>query len=115
MGDGDLREQIARLEADIEKLGEIVERCRKLIVISKAAIAVGGALILAMMVRFIGSDPILVIGAITSVIGGIVVFGSNTSTRRETEAAMKSAEAARDALIDEIDPRVVGNGNNYES
>jgi hypothetical protein len=40
---GDLREQILHIEAHIEELTDAVERCRKIILISKAA---GGILIL---------------------------------------------------------------------
>src|SRR5439155_4425677 len=45
--DGDLHEQILHTEAHIEELTDIIERCRKIILISKAAIAAGGTLILA--------------------------------------------------------------------
>jgi hypothetical protein len=41
------------------------------------------------------------------VIGGIVVFGSNTSTSKQTAVAIKSAEARWAELIDEINPRVI--------
>jgi hypothetical protein len=47
------------------------------------------------------------IGAIAVVIGGTVVFGSNTSTAKQTAAAVKIAEALRAELIDKIDLRVV--------
>jgi hypothetical protein len=42
MADGDLHDQILRLEADIEELTEVIERCGKVILISKVAIAAGG-------------------------------------------------------------------------
>ena len=35
MVDGDLRDQIARLEADIEHFAERLERCRKAMLLSK--------------------------------------------------------------------------------
>jgi hypothetical protein len=108
MDDGDLHEQISRLEAHIEELVEAMERCRKIILMSKAAMAVGGILILALTVRAITFDPVAMIGAITFIIGVVVVFGSNTSTRKQIEAAMKSAEADRAELISKIDLRVVG-------
>jgi hypothetical protein len=77
--DGDLQEQILHLEAQIEELADVIERCRKIILISKAAIAAGGTLILAIIIGAVGFDPTIMIGAIAAVIGGIVVFGSNTS------------------------------------
>ncbi|SRR6266571_6183143 len=108
MDDGDLREQISRLEAHIEELADVAERCRKIMLISRAAIAVGGMLILATALRAISFDPMAMIGAIAAIIGGTVVFGSNASTRKQTEAAARSAEAVRVELIGQIDLRVVG-------
>jgi len=78
--DGDLHEQILHIEAHIEELTDIMERCRKIVLISKVAIAAGGILILATIIGAVGFDPTVLIGAIAAVIGGTVVFGSNTST-----------------------------------
>ncbi len=104
----DLSEQISRLEARIEELAETIERCRKIILVSRAAIAVGGLLILAIMLGAIRFDPMAVIGAITAVIGGTVLLGSNTSTSQETTATLRAAEAQRAELISKIELRVVG-------
>ena len=110
MDDSDLREQILSLEAQIEELAETIESCRKIIVISKAVIAVGGMLIVTVTLGVVRFDPAVMIGAIAAVIGGTVVFGSNTSTSKQTTAAMKAAEARRAELISRIDLRVVGSG-----
>jgi hypothetical protein len=110
-GDGDLREQILQLEADLEDLTDAVDRCRKFILISKAIIAAGATLILAIALGGVGFDPAVLIGSIAAVIGGTVVFGSNTSTLKQTAAATKAAEAHRAELISRIDLRVVGEGN----
>ena len=48
------------------------------------------------------------IGAIAAVIGGTIVFGSNTSTLKQTTTAMKVADAHRAELISRMDLRVVG-------
>jgi hypothetical protein len=112
--DGDLHEQILHIEAHIEELTDIIERCRKIILISKAAIAAGGILILAIVVGALGFDPTILIGAIAAVIGGTVVFGSNTSTLKQTSADMKAAEAHRTELISRMDLKVVGDGK-FES
>jgi hypothetical protein len=40
-------------------------------------------------------DPMAMIGAISAVIGGTVVFGSNTSTLKQAAVAIKTAEALR--------------------
>jgi UPF0716 family protein affecting phage T7 exclusion len=102
------------IEAHIEELTDIIERCRKIILISKAAIAAGGILILAIVVGALGFDPTILIGAIAAVIGGTVVFGSNTSTLKQTSADMKAAEAHRTELISRMDLKVVGDGK-FES
>jgi UPF0716 family protein affecting phage T7 exclusion len=112
--DGDLHEEILHIEAHIEELTDIIERCRKIILFSKAAIAAGGILILAIVVGALGFDPTILIGAIAAVIGGTVVFGSNTSTLKQTSADMKAAEAHRTELISRMDLKVVGDGK-FES
>jgi hypothetical protein len=67
--DGELHEQILHIEAHIEELTDIIERCRKIILISKVAVAAGGILILATVVGAVGFDPTVLIGAIAAVIG----------------------------------------------
>ena len=106
-GDGDLHEQILHTEAHIEELTDIIERCRKIILISKAAIAAGGILILAIIIGAVGSDPTILIGSLAAVIGGTVVFGSNGSTLKQTMTDMRAAEAYRSELIDRMDLRIV--------
>jgi hypothetical protein len=110
-GDNELREQILQVEADLEELTDAVDRCRKIILISKAGITVGGSLILATILGSIGLDPTVLIGSIAAVIGGTVVFGSNTSTLKQSTAAIEAAEAHRAELISRIDLRVVGGGS----
>jgi hypothetical protein len=108
MNDGNLREQISRLEERIEELADIIERCRKLMLFSKAAIAIGGLLIVAIMFGAIRFDPAAMIGAMAAVIGGTVLLGTNSSTSQQTMAALKAAEEQRAELIGRIDLRVVG-------
>jgi UPF0716 family protein affecting phage T7 exclusion len=108
--DGDLHEQILHIEAHIDELTDIIERCRKIILFSKVAVAAGGILILATISGAVGFDPTVLIGAIAAVIGGTVVFGSNMSTLKQTMADMKAAEAHRTELISRMDLKVVGDG-----
>jgi hypothetical protein len=105
--DGNLREEIVRLEADIEKLAETIESCRKLILIAKGAMAVAAILIVAALLGTITLDPALLIGAFGVILGGVVVFGSNTSTLEQAMAATKAAELRRSELIGQIDLRIV--------
>jgi hypothetical protein len=63
---------------------------------------------LALTLGEIRFDPVAMIGAITVVIGGTVIFGSNTSTSKQTAVAIKAAEGLRAELIGKINLRVVG-------
>jgi hypothetical protein len=101
-------DEISRIEARLEELAEVSERCRKIILVSKVTIAGGVSLLLVMVVGLFGSNPVAAIGSIAVVLGGIVSFGSNVSTLRQTTAAMSAAEVRRSDLISRIDLRVVG-------
>ena len=107
----DPREEIVRLEADIEQFAETIESCRKLILISKAAMGVAAILISAALLGAITLDPAVLIGAFGVVLGGVVVFGSNTSTLEQAKAATKAAELRRSGLIGQIDLQLVSGRN----
>jgi hypothetical protein len=101
-------DEISRIEAQLEELAEVSERCRKIILVSKAAIAGGVALLLFMVLGLFGPNQVAAVGSIAVVLGGIVSLGSNVSTLRQTMAAMSAAEVLRSDLISRIDLRVVG-------
>jgi hypothetical protein len=108
MDEDDPTDEISRIEARLDELAEVSERCRKIILVSKAAIAGGFALLLVTMLGLFGPNQVAAIGSIAMVIGAIVSLGSNVSTLRETTAAISAAEALRSDLIGRIDLRVVG-------
>lgn len=108
MDDDNPSGEISRIEARLEELAEVSERCRKIILVSKTAIAGGVALLLVMMLGLFGSNQVAAIGSIAAVLGGIVSLGSNVSTLRQTMAAISAAEVLRSDLIGRIDLRVVG-------
>jgi len=102
MSEMDPHDEIARLEAEIEALAESAERCRKIILFSKAAIALGVLLMLVVVLAPIRLDPTVLVVGIAATIGGIVGLGSNTRTLQQLATAMQSAEALRAELIDGI-------------
>ncbi len=106
----DPTDEITQIEARLEALAESAERCRKIIMVSKAAIAAGGILLLVMLLGLFGSGPAAALGSIAAILGGIVSLGSNTSTLQQTMAAISAAEAHRSELIGRIDLRLVTDG-----
>jgi len=104
----DPTDDISLIEERLERLAEIAERCRKIILFSKAAIAGGAALLLVMILGLFGSSQVAALGSIAAVLGGIVSLGSNVSTLRQTTDAISAAEMLRSDLIGRIDLRVVG-------
>jgi hypothetical protein len=108
LAEDDPTDEISLIEERLEALAETAERCRKIILVSKAVIAGGGALLLVMVLGLFGSNQAAALGSIAAVLGGIVSLGSNVSTLRQTTDAIGAAEALRADLISRIDLRVVG-------
>ena len=104
----DPTDEISRIEARLEELAAVAEQCRKIILVSKAAIAGGAVMLLVMLLGLFGSSPVAALGSIAAVLGGIVSLGSNVSTLRQTMDAISDAEGLRSDLISGIDLRVVG-------
>jgi hypothetical protein len=107
----DARDEIARLEAQIKQLAEAIENCRKIDLASKIAVGLGGILLLAIAVGVIRFDPTAFIAAVAALLGGTVLYGSNSSTSREKTAALRAAEAKRAALIGQIDLTLVADAD----
>lgn len=103
-------DDVSRIEARLEELAEVSERCRKIILASKAAIASGIAIPLVMMLGLFGPSQMAAIGSIAMILGGIVSLGSNVSTLRQTTDAIHAAEQLRANLINGLDLRLVGDG-----
>jgi len=100
-------DEISDIEARIEALAETAERCRKIILASRIAIGSGAALLLVVTLGLFGAGQVAALGSIALVLGGIVSLGSNISTLRQTDAAIRAAEAFRLELIGRIDLRLV--------
>lgn len=105
--DSAVHDQIDRLEQEIERLSDSLERCRKVALAARIAIAAGGVVMAALLFGLIRADALaLMIGAIL-LLGGIVLYGSNSSTARQTAEKIERAERARAGLIGEIDLTLV--------
>ncbi|MFB9263330.1 hypothetical protein ACFFWD_09135 [Bradyrhizobium erythrophlei] len=107
MTEDDAADEISDIEERIKELAESAERCRRIILGSKAAIVGGFALLLITLFGLFGAGQVAALGSIALVLGGIVSLGSNVSTLRQTEAAISAAEMRRSELIGRIDLRVV--------
>jgi hypothetical protein len=108
MNDGAVRDHIAQLEARIEALNEAIERCRKISMGSKLAIAGGALWFGLMLVSIVPFNPTGFVAALSAVLGGVVLLGSNATTWEQTDADLHAAEATRADLIGGIELRVVG-------
>ena len=108
MAEDELTDEISLIEVQLEELAVVAERCRKFILVSKALIVTGLALLCVMMLGVFGSNQVVAIGSIAAVLGGIVSYGSNVSSLRQIIADMNVAERLRSDLIDRIELRVVG-------
>jgi len=106
----DPHDEIVRLEAEIEELAAKIDGCRKFILAGRIAIVGGGIVLIAMLFGAMRPDLTWLAGGMAAILGGIVVFGSNNSTAKEAANELAKAEAARAALIGEIDLRVIADG-----
>jgi hypothetical protein len=102
MANDDLPEDIPRLEEEIERLAMAAEGCRKIILVAKVAIAIGGVVLLGTIVGIIKFDQFAMIASLAAVLGGIVAAGSNGTTMQQATARMRDAEALRAELIDRL-------------
>jgi hypothetical protein len=105
LGDVDPHGEIVRLEEHIEELAAKIES--KFILVSRIAVAGGGLLLAGMLLGAIRSDLGLMAAAVSLLLGGIVAWGSNSSTAKEATKELAAAESKRAALIEQLNPRVI--------
>jgi hypothetical protein len=105
---GDTRDDIDQLEARIEALTASLERCRKISLASKIAIAAGAAWFALLLLWIVAFSATAFVAALSAVLGGFVLLGSNATTWEQTAAALHAAEAERAQLIGSIELRLVG-------
>ena len=105
--ESDPHSEIARLEQHIEELSMRLETSRKYSGAALASMGLGAVLLAAAIFGVIQFDPVTLLAAAAALLGGIVLAGSNRSTRHELQAELAEAEAERRALIGAIQLRVV--------
>jgi len=108
MDEGDVAGQIALLEERIETLTASIERCRKISYAAKIAIAGGAAWFVLFLLWIVPFGPTAFVAAVSAVLGGFVLLGSNATTWEQTENDRAAAEAMRVDLIGSIELRLVG-------
>jgi hypothetical protein len=111
MNDNDHRDEIVRLEAQIDDLVARIESCRKFILAGRIAVMSGGVVVVAMLVGAIRFSPSLMAAAVAAMLGGIVAAGSNRSTAKEAAHELTATEAKRTALIEQSDLRLVSDSD----
>ena len=95
----DSHDLVGQYEAELDRLEQSIERCRKTALVARA-IAVGGACLLVSIVLR-PDGPALVLG-VAGVLGGLVLAGSTRTTRQQLLTRMAAVESARADLIDRI-------------
>jgi hypothetical protein len=111
MTDDNLREEIERLEAQIDELVAKIKSCRKFILAGQIAVVGGSVAFIAMLTDVIAFDPAVMSAAVVGVLGGIVAAGSSSSTAKEATQELAEAEERRDKLIGLLNLRLVPDGD----
>jgi len=105
--DEEARENISKLESQIEALSESAEWCRKIALAAKCAIVAGALWLATILFGLILPDGVGLMGSAILIIGGLVLAGSNATTAQQIAERIEAAEKLRAALIGQIDLRVV--------
>ncbi len=103
----DPREQIGRLEQEIERLSDSLARCRKIALAAKVAIGAGCILLASLIAGALGADALSLMVSASLLIGGIVLLGSNDTTSRQMLARIEETERLRAALISQMELTLV--------
>ena len=105
---GEIRDDIDQLEARIEALTASLEHCRKISLAAKFAVAAGAVWFALLLLWIVAFSAAAFVAALSAVLGGLVLLGSNATTWQQTAADLHAAEAERAQLIGSIELRVVG-------
>ena len=108
MHEGDVHDQVARLEDRIEALTEAIGRCRKIALGAKISIAAGAIWFALFLFWILPFDSTAFVAALAAVLGGIVLLGSNATTWTQADVDLHAAERMRADLIEGMGLRIVG-------
>jgi hypothetical protein len=104
-------DEIERIEAELEQLAGVLERCRKVGLFAKTILAAGALSLVAVFLGLLVPTPLAVLASLAALVGGTVLYGSNYGTLQHTTAAIAKAELARIELIDGRELQLVPAGN----
>jgi len=107
MNDNLAHSDIARLEERIEELHQSLARCDKIAIAAQIAIGGGVLWLVLMLVTLLPFSPTALFAALASGLGGVVLLGSNKTTREELDGQLQALEDRRRALIDAMRLRLV--------
>src|SRR5215207_4605713 len=103
----DLHQHIGDLEAEIDALSDAAERCRKSMIVAKAAVVAGVLLFGASLLGVIRSDAIVLVVGIAVTVAGIGFFGSSRGSLNQLLEKIRVREAQRTEMIDGMDLRTM--------
>ena len=75
MNDRHYRDEIVRLEEQIDELAARIESCRKFILAGRILLIGGGAVLVAILIGALQFNPSVMAVAVAAVLGGIVAAG----------------------------------------
>jgi hypothetical protein len=96
-------DDIADIEDEIDALADSAERCRKIMVVAKLAVAAGALAVAVCLLGVVRADAVTLLLGASAILGGVAVFGSHRSTLHDLRARIAARETHRNALIDAMD------------
>ena len=108
MNDDSTGDDIDGIEARIETLTASLDHCRKISLLAKIVVAAGVAWFALVLLWIVSFSAAAFVAALSAVLGGLVLLGSNATTWEQTAVALHAAEAERAEVIGRIELRVVG-------
>jgi hypothetical protein len=106
MSDEAIQARLAEIEDNIHHFHDVIESCRKGMLVSRIAISVGSVVFLANMI----ARPSLLIALLsfTAIIAGIVWLGANKSSREQALASLRLAQSEWQEATDAIAVETIG-------